>query len=382
MIMNPFEARATPGVKGLRPYQPGKPIDELQREYGVSDVVKLASNENPLGPSPAVLAALQNKFAELARYPDGNGFELKQALAAKHDVDMAQITLGTGSSDPLEFVVRVFVQPGDEVMFSEHAFAMYPIITQAASATAVITPANTLPPNKWGHDLDAMRAAVTDRTRVIFIANPNNPTGTWLSDEALRSFIADVPERVMVVVDEAYFEFASDSALGAVNYPDATQWLDHFPHLMVTRTFSKAYGLAGLRVGYSLSHPNVANLLNRIRPPFNVNSLALAAAQASLSDADHMRRGVALNAEQMNVMTTAVKKMGLDFIPSVGNFVCIDVGGSSSEGNAASVYEALLHEGVIVRPVANYGMPRHLRVTLGLAEENARFLAALAKVLA
>ncbi len=369
--MNPFEARATSGIKGLRPYQPGKPIDELQREYGVSDVVKLASNENPLGPSPVVRAALQNKFAELARYPDGNGFELKQALAARHGVDMAQITLGTGSSDPLEFVVRVFVQPGDEVMFSEHAFAMYPIITQAASATAVITPAKD-----WGHDLDAMRAAVTDRTRVIFIANPNNPTGTWLDSDTLQAFIADIPEQVMVVVDEAYFEFASDPALGAVGYPDATQWLNLFPNLMVTRTFSKAYGLAGLRVGYSLSHPDVANLLNRIRPPFNVNSLALVAARASLDDANHIRRGVALNTEQMHVVTTAVEKMGLDFIPSVGNFVCIDV------GEAAAVYDALLYEGVIVRPVANYGMPQHLRVTLGLAEENARFLTALGKVLA
>ncbi|MCF6337403.1 MAG: histidinol-phosphate transaminase [Gammaproteobacteria bacterium] len=369
-MMNQFEARATPGVKGLHPYQPGKPIDELQREHGVSDVVKLASNENPLGPSLAVLAALQNRVAELARYPDGNGFELKQVLAAKHSVDMAKITLGTGSSDPLEFVVRVFVQPGDEVVFSEHAFAMYPIISQAASARAVVTPAKN-----WGHDLDAMRAAVTDRTRVIFIANPNNPTGTWLSSEALQAFIAAIPERVMVVVDEAYFEFASDSALGAVDYPDATQWLNRFPNLMVTRTFSKAYGLAGLRVGYSLSHPDVANLLNRIRPPFNVNSLALAAACASLNDEGHMRRGVALNAEQMHVVTAAVKKMGLDFIPSVGNFVCIDVG-----ENAAEVYEALLHEGVIVRPVANYGMPRHLRVTLGLPEENARFLTALEKV--
>lgn len=369
--MNQFEARATSGVKSLHPYQPGKPIDELQREYGVSDVVKLASNENPLGPSPVVLAALQNEFAELARYPDGNGFELKQALAARHGVDMTQITLGTGSSDPLEFVVRVFAQPGDEVMFSQHAFAMYPIITQAASAAAVVTPAND-----WGHDLDAMRAAITDRTRVIFIANPNNPTGTWLGGEALQAFIADVPERVMVVVDEAYFEFASDPALGAGDYPDATQWLDRFPNLMVTRTFSKAYGLAGLRVGYSLSHPDVANLLNRIRPPFNVNSLALAAACASLDDIDHVRRGVMLNAEQMNVVTTAVKKMGLDFIPSVGNFVCIDVG-----EDAAAVYDALLYDGVIVRPVANYGMPRHLRVTLGREEENTRFLAALGRAL-
>ena len=370
-----FDLVATKGVQSLRPYQPGKPIDELKREYGVSDVIKLASNENPLGPSPKVLAALQNEFADLARYPDGNGFALKQALAAKHGVDMGQITLGNGSSDPLEFVVRVLVNPGDEVIFSEHAFAMYPIVTQAASAKSVVTPAKA-----WGHDLDAMLAAITDRTRVIFIANPNNPTGTWLGEDELKAFIAAVPMRIAVVVDEAYFEYASDPALrsqqGAGDYPDASQWLDRFPNLLVTRTFSKAYGLAGLRVGYSLSHPDMANLLNRIRPPFNVNSLALAAACAGLEDEDHVRKGVDMNAEQMAVVTLAAQEMGLSFIPSVGNFVCIDVG----EG-AAAVYDALLHEGVIVRPVANYGMPRHLRVTLGLPEENQRFLTALAKVL-
>ena len=376
MSSGKFDLTPTTGVQSLRPYQPGKPIDELQREYGVSDVVKLASNENPLGPSPKVLEALQNEFADLARYPDGNGFELKQMLAAKHGVDMGQITLGNGSSDPLEFVVRVFVQPGDEVLFSEHAFAMYPIVTQAASAKAVMTPAKD-----WGHDLDAMLAVITDKTRVIFIANPNNPTGTWLGENKLQAFIAAVPSRIAVVVDEAYFEYATDPALGADDYPDASQWLDDYPNLIVTRTFSKAYGLAGLRVGYSLSHPDMANLLNRIRPPFNVNSLALAAACAGLDDVEHVRNAVALNAEQMAVVTTAVQEMGLGFISSVGNFVCIDVGGSSLGRTAAAVYDALLHEGVIVRPVANYGMPRHLRVTLGLPEENQRFLTALAKVL-
>ena len=377
---NRFDLTPTEGVQALRPYQPGKPIAELQREYGVSDVIKLASNENPLGLSPKVLAAMQREFADLARYPDGNGFALKQALAAKHGVELSQITLGNGSSDPLEFVVRVLVQPGDEVLFSEHAFAMYPIVTQAASAKAVMTQAKD-----WGHDLDAMLAAITDRTRVIFIANPNNPTGTWLGEEELEAFIAAVPSRIAVVVDEAYFEYASDPALRALqsakDYPDASQWLGRYPNLMVTRTFSKAYGLAGLRVGYSLSHPDMANLMNRIRPPFNVNSLALAAACAGLEDVEHVRKGVALNTEQMAVVTTAAQQMGLGFIPSVGNFVCIDVADPSVGRDGAAVYDALLHEGVIVRPVANYGMPRHLRVTLGLPEENARFLAALAKVL-
>lgn len=372
--MNRFESLASLGVQRLQPYQAGKPIEELQRECGVSEVIKLASNENPLGPGERVRAVLVADVVELARYPDGNGFTLKQALAVRHGVAMSQITLGSGSSEVLELVVRVFAQPGDEVLFSEHAFAMYPIITQSASATAVVTPAKD-----WGHDLDAMRAAVTDRTRVIFIANPNNPTGTWLGAATLETFIADLPGEVIVVVDEAYFEYASEPAclsLGAADYPDTSQWLGRYPNLVVTRTFSKAYGLAGLRVGYSLSHPDLADLLNRVRPPFNLNSLALVAASSALEDTIHVERTVMLNREGMAQVTAGVRDLGLDFIPSVGNFVCVDVG-----DDALAVYDALLHEGVIVRPVANYSMPRHLRVTLGLPAENERFLTALAKVL-
>ena len=391
---NRFTSMATKGVQSLHPYQPGKPIEELQREYGVSDVIKLASNENPLGASPRVQSILAEACENIARYPDGNGFKLKQMLTKKHNISMDRITLGNGSSDPLEFVVRVFTQPGDEVLFSEHAFAMYPIVTQAASATAVVAPAND-----WGHDLDAMVERISERTRVIFIANPNNPTGTWLNGHDLESFIAKVPESVVVVVDEAYFEYASEPALwlqkglqkgsqkglqesqeGAVEYPDATQWLDRYPNLMVTRTFSKAYGLAGLRVGYSLSHPDLANLLNRIRPPFNVNNMALAAACVSIEDSNHVAKAVALNAQEMERMSRAFEQMGLNYIPSVGNFVCVDVSGSMGRDGMA-VYDALLHEGIIVRPVANYGMPNHLRVTLGLPEENEKFLVALRKVL-
>ncbi len=373
--MNRFEKMATLGVKSLNPYQPGKPIEELQREYGVTDVIKLASNENPLGTSPRVRNILSAECENFARYPDGNGFALKQMLAEKHNISMDCITLGNGSSDPLEFVVRVFAQPGDEVLFSEHAFAMYPIVTQAASAIAVVSPSKD-----WGHDLDEMASRITERTRVIFIANPNNPTGTRLNGEELEAFIARVPESVIVVVDEAYFEYASEPALAASDYTDATQltmkWLDPGGR----STLCKAYGLAGLRVGYSLSHPDLANLLNRIRPPFNVNSLALAAACASLEDSNHVAKAVALNAQEMGRMTKAFEHMGLDYIPSVGNFVCVDV--SNSEGrDGLAVYERLLHEGIIVRPVANYGMPGFLRVTLGLPEENAKFLNALGKVL-
>jgi histidinol-phosphate aminotransferase len=369
--MNRFESLALPGVRKLQPYQPGKPISELQREYGVQEVVKLASNENPLGPSPRVLARLQKEFAELARYPDGNGFALKQAIAMLHGVDMSRITLGNGSNDVLEMVARAFVATSNEVIFSQHAFAVYPIVTQAVGARAVVTPARD-----WGHDLAAMRAAITHDTRVIFIANPNNPTGTWLGGDALEAFIADVPDHVLVVVDEAYVEYARDPALKAADYPDASRWLARYPHLIVTRTFSKAYGLASLRAGYALSHPDVCNMLNRVRQPFNVNSLALAAAEEALQDPTHVVDVVALNSREMLRMTRAFTDRGLAYIPSVGNFVCVEVG-----DHAAGVYDALLREGVIVRPVANYGMPRHLRITLGLAAENDRFLAALDKVL-
>jgi len=379
--VNRFAEMANPGVQSLQPYQPGKPIEELQREYGVKDVIKLASNENPLGPSPGVKKILEREIIDLSRYPDGNGFNLKKMLSEKHGVSMDRITLGNGSSDPLEFVVRVFAGPGDEVLFSEHAFAMYPIVTQAANAIAVQAPASTSPENRWGHNLDAMTSCITDRTRVIFVANPNNPTGTWLGAEELQAFVSSVPASVIVVIDEAYFEYAIEPGLrslwGNRDYPDASQWLDRFPNLVVTRTFSKAYGLAALRVGYSLSHPDIANLLNRIRPPFNVNSMALAAACAALEDVEHVEKAVKLNIQEMKKITNAFTQMGLTYIPSVGNFISVEVG-----PNAAAVYDALLHEGVIVRPVANYGMPGYLRVTLGLPEENITFLKALEKVLA
>ncbi len=358
---------ATAGVQALQPYQPGKPLEELEREYGIRDAVKLASNENPLGPSPQAIAAMADQLDELARYPDGNGFHLKQVLAARHDVDLAQITLGNGSNDILEFLARAFVTPGQEVIFSAHAFAVYPIVTQAVGANAVITPAKD-----WGHDLDAMAAAVSERTRLIFIANPNNPTGTWLGGSALRAFLDTVPERVIVVLDEAYFEYASDPALGATDYPDGSRWLADYPNLVVTRTFSKLYGLAGLRVGYGLSHPDVADMLNRVRQPFNVNSLALAAAEAAVGDAAHRQRSLTANAEGMAQLTAAFADLGLAYIPSVGNFVCVKV------GDGAAVYESLLRQGVIVRPIANYGMPDYLRITVGSAGENRRCIEALA----
>ncbi len=369
--MTDFSRNANPGVLGLSPYQPGKPIEELEREYGVSDIIKLASNENPLGPSPRALAAMHDVLEDIWLYPDGNGFELKQKLAAKHNVSTDRITLGNGSSDVLEFAVRVFVAPGDEVLFSEHSFALYPLLTKAVGGTGVVAPAKN-----WGHDLDAMRERISERTKVIFIANPNNPTGTWLGAAELEAFIRQVPEQVLVVLDEAYFDYASFPATGATDYPDCSSWIARYPNLMVARTFSKSYGLAGLRVGYAVSHPQVADLMNRVRPPFNVNSVALAAAAAALDDTEHLLRSVELNAAGLKQLTARFDKMGLEYIPSVGNFISVDL-----QRAGGPVYEALLREGVIVRPVANYGMPNHLRVTVGTKEENERFLSALQRAL-
>jgi histidinol-phosphate aminotransferase len=351
-------------VRGLQPYVPGKPVEELERELGVTNAIKLASNENPLGPSPKALAAAQAALSDIARYPDGGGFALKRALAARLRVDAGQITLGNGSSDVIEFAARIFLAPGDEAVYSQHAFAMYPIITQAIGARGVQVPARD-----WGHDLEAMARALTARTKLVFITNPNNPTGTWLGREALRGFLERVPARVMVVLDEAYCEYVHEP-----DYPDGIGWLADFPNLIVARTFSKVYGLAGLRVGYGVSSAAVADLLNRVRPPFNVNSPAMAAAVAALDDAEHLKKTQQTNADGMRQLTQGFRALGMPYIPSVGNFVCVEV------GEAARVNERLLRAGVIVRPVANYGMPHHLRVTVGLPEENERFLRALTTV--
>jgi histidinol-phosphate aminotransferase len=355
---------AVSGVADLQPYQPGKPIEELKRQYGVRDVIKLASNENPLGPSQAALAAVALSAKELTRYPDGNGYILKVALAEKYQVAAEQITLGNGSNDVLELIARAFAGAGDEVVYSEHAFAVYPIATKAVGATGIVAPATN-----YGHDLDAMYSRISARTKIIFIANPNNPTGTWLEPKALKSFLDKVPDRVLVVLDEAYIEYLDQPV-------NSIAWLQDYDNLIITRTFSKAYGLAGLRVGYALSHPEVADLLNRIRQPFNVNSLALAAAVAALGDDDYLARTREVNQAGMKQLLTGIEALGFDAIPSKGNFITINV-----HANAGEVYEDLLQEGVIVRPVANYGLPQHLRVSIGLESENQRFLDALATVM-
>ncbi len=368
-----FFPLAAPGVRTLHPYQPGKPESELRREYGLNDIVKLASNENPLGPSPKALVAVREALAGVARYPDGNGFELKTALSARLNTPIAALTLGNGSNDVLELAARAFLTPEHEAVFSEHAFAVYPIVTQAVGATARVAQAN--PPDHpmpYGHDPAALLNLINDRTRIMFIANPNNPTGTWLKTAELQALLEAVPEQVMVVVDEAYGEYVE----AAADCPNALRWLDRFPNLIITRTFSKAYGLAGLRVGYAVSHPQVADLLNRVRQPFNVNSLALAAATAALDDLEHLERSRTLNRAGMQQLQDACRQWGLSWLPSVGNFLCVDMGRSGQE-----VFLELLKRGVIARPVDNYGLPRFLRISIGSQAENARLIEALGAVL-
>ncbi|MDE1462297.1 histidinol-phosphate transaminase [Spartinivicinus poritis] len=357
------------GVRAIQPYQPGKPIDELARELGLesANIIKLASNENPLGPSPKVLVAIESAATELSRYPDGNGFVLKHALAEKYGIQQEQVTLGNGSNDVLELIARAFAGPGDEVIFSEYAFVVYPHATKAVEATPVVVPAVN-----WGHDLTAMANAVTDKTKLVFVANPNNPTGTWFSKEALEAFLGMIPNQVIVVLDEAYIEYVEDP-----NFPNGLDYLSQYPNLVVTRTFSKAYGLAGLRVGYSLSSPAIADILNRLRQAFNVNSLALVAAVAALSDHQYLVDSIAINQQGMAQLESGFSELGLNYIPSKGNFIAVEVGTQSQ-----TIYQQLLAAGVIVRPVANYQMPNHLRVSIGLPEENQRLLTVLKQLVA
>jgi histidinol-phosphate aminotransferase len=357
---------AVEGVQKLVPYKAGKPIEELERELGISNIVKLASNENPLGIGQKARDAIQNVMADLALYPDGSGFNLKKALAKKYDVDAEQITLGNGSNEILELVARAFLTPENEVIFSQHAFAVYPIVTQAVGAKAVVTPAIN-----YGHDLLEMFERITPKTRLVFIANPNNPTGTLLKQEAIEHFVGLLPPHVICVLDEAYFEFVSQTE--AV---DSVSWLQKFPNLIITRTFSKAYGLAGLRVGYSLSSVACADLLNRVRQPFNNNSLALVAAEAALNDAEHVRATVKNNAAGMKQLTDGFEALGLNWIPSAGNFVSVDL-----DQAGAPIYEKLLRKGVIVRPIDVYEMPTFLRISIGTPAENTTFLDALKDVL-
>ena len=355
-------------IRAIMAYQPGKPISELAREMGIAEesIVKLASNENPLGMSVRARDAAIAAIGEISRYPDGGAFALKKALCARFGVKPEQLVIGNGSNDILELASQAFLAPGLSAVYSRHAFAVYPLATNARGARGIEVAAKN-----FGHDLDAMAAAIEPQTRVVFIANPNNPTGTFVPGAELEAFLARVPRHVLVVLDEAYTEY-----LAPEQRYDSIAWLARFPNLLVSRTFSKAYGLAGRRVGYAIAHPEVADLMNRVRQPFNVSSVALAAAEAALDDDEFLARSAEVNRRGMAQLVAAFRELGLEWIPSAGNFVTFKV------GDAIGVNQALLRQGVIVRPIAAYGMPHWLRVSIGLPEENARFIEALRQALA
>jgi histidinol-phosphate aminotransferase len=362
---------ASPAVRGIAPYVIGKPIDELARELGVSDIIKLASNENPLGPSARAMQAMQDSLRDVWLYPDGNGHDLKQALAVWHRVDAKQVTLGNGSNDLLVLLAEAFLTPGTNAIHSEFAFAIYGLSIQATGAQIRVPKAYGADhAMAYGHDLDAMAAAIDGNTRLVYIANPNNPTGTWNTGEQLKAFLRKAPDSVIVVLDEAYHEYSR-----AVDCPDGTELLAAHPNLVVLRTFSKAHALAGVRVGYSLSHPDVADMLNRVRQPFNVGIPGLAGAAAAIGDAEQVARAQKLVATGGAQFHCALPAMGVKVHRSAGNFVLADVGA----GNA--VYEGLLREGVIVRPVAGYGLPRCVRITIGTEAQNERLISALERVM-
>ncbi len=358
-------------VRAIAPYQAGKPIAEVAREFGLDEanIVKLASNENPFGLPESSQRAMAAAVADLGRYPDANGFDLKAALSKRYDVPADWITLGNGSNDILEIAAHAFVQAGQAVVYSQYSFAVYALATQGLGARAIVVPAKA-----YGHDLDAMAAAIDADTRLVFIANPNNPTGTFIPPAEIEAFLKRVPDNVIVVLDEAYNEF-----LAPEQQFESAEWVRKYPNLMVSRTFSKAYGLAGLRVGFAIAQPALADLMNRIRQPFNVNSLAQAAAIAALNDKQFLEQGAKNNAAGYQQFVEAFEELGLEYVPSHGNFVLVRVGDDDEAG--ARVNLALLKQGVIVRPVGNYGLPQWLRISIGLPRENAIFIAALKKAL-
>lgn len=359
-----------PAVAALHPYEPGKPIEEVQRELGIGAPAKLASNENPVGPSPLAVAAIAAALGDLHRYPDGSSWTLRHKLAAKHRVSPDQIFMGSGSCEILNLLVYLFLRPGLNAVIAEHSFVIYQLAIAASGGVAKVIPLR----EDYVFDLDAMASAIDDDTRLVFLGNPNNPTGTIYRKAEWRRFLARVPERVVIVADEAYFEFVRDP-----EYPDSMQ--DHEKDhdgrrmLVTLRTFSKIFGLAGLRVGYSVAREDITRLLNNVRQPFNITSLGLVAAEAGLDDHEHVRRTLEVNANGMAYLEGEFRRLGLPFLPSQANFILVEVG----EGR--TVYEKLLRQGVIVRPMNGYGLPRHVRISIGLMEENRRLVAALERVL-
>ena len=366
-VIAPLRAKVpvTEAIELLVPYPPGKPIEELERELGITGSIKLASNENPLGPSRKAVAALESAFTSLHRYPDGSNYYLKEKLSKRLSVPPEALIFGNGSNEIIELLFRTFCVPGSEIVMGEPSFAVYPIISQAAGAVAVRVPLDS----EFRHDLDAMAEAITDRTRIVFIANPNNPTGTIVGKEAFARFMDRVPEGVIVVMDEAYNEYVSST-----DYPSSLEYVYNGAPVVVLRTFSKIYGLAGLRVGYGVTNPTLVGYMDRVRQPFNINLLAQAAALGALEDDEHLRASIANNIEGYEYLLGELKELDLESIPTEANFLMIKV------GDGKGVYTELLKAGVIVRPMASYGLGEYIRVTIGLPEENTRFIMALKRV--
>jgi histidinol-phosphate aminotransferase len=349
-------------IKSISPYVPGKPIEELERELGISGSIKLASNENPLGPSPKAVAAVKKAVDSLNRYPDGSGFYLSQALAGKYGVDINQIILGNGSNELIELVVRTFVQPGDEIISADPSFVVYKMITQAGGGTNIIVPCKDM-----RHDLDAMAGRITPKTRIIFIANPNNPTGTMNTKAEMDRFMDRVPDHVIVALDEAYCEYVTHA-----DYPDTLEYLKAGKNVLLLRTFSKIYGLAGLRIGYGITTQEIAELMNKVRQPFNTNSLAQIGALAALADRKHVEKSIAINNEGKQFLYQYFQRLGISYIPTEANFIMFE-----TRLDGRELYTALLKQGVIIRPMGG----NRLRVTIGLPEDNKRFVNELEKVI-
>jgi histidinol-phosphate aminotransferase len=369
-----FLELAAPGVQKLKPYLPGKPVEDLERELGITGSIKLASNENPLGASPKALQAIEQCYKKINFYPDGSAYRLSERLAAKYDVDPACFTFGNGSNDVLELVARAFLTAEHSAVYSQYAFAVYPIVVQATGAKANVAAAydESHPEMPLGHDPEALLASIDNSTRVMFIANPNNPTGTWMDVDTVNAMLDRIPPNVIVVLDLAYLEYMDDELK-----PDIKALLVKHENLIITCTFSKVYALAGLRIGFAISHPDIADLLNRVRQPFNTNLIAQAAALAAVDDEQHIETSIRLNNQGKAFLQAEFTRLGLDCLPSMGNFLTVNV-----QQNAAPVYQGLLHKGVIVRPVANYLMPNYLRITIGTPVQNSRLIDALTGVLA
>ena len=352
-------------IRTLIPYEPGKPIEEVEREYGIANSIKLASNENPLGPSPKALAAIREKLDQLHLYPDGDCFYLKRGMAQKISVEPENLIFGNGSNEIIELAVRTFMRPGDEAVMAEQAFVVYPLIVQAVGGKK-----KAVPLRNFTHDLAAIAQAITAQTRVVFLANPNNPTGTIYRRDEWERFLSNVPSNLLLIVDEAYFEYVQDPA-----YPDSLRYHAEDRAILTLRTFSKLYGLAGLRIGYGVGPKKLIDMMQRVRQPFNVNAAAQWAALAALEDVDHMKRSLDVNRLGMEYLQAEFDRLGLEFVPSDANFILVRV------GKGQEVFKQLLSKGVIVRPMAGYQFPEHVRVTIGTMDENRKLIEALQKVM-